>query len=393
MATFGLVFLGIAYRIALPERASALRPRVDVWLPLLIWLFVVFTGFYSRHLDTWWAQVRLLMPFFALPLVFFWLPPLSPQQHRGLHLWLILLVLLAAISTGSGYFLHHTEWLSKLSQGQSIEPALLWIKPIDHIRFSLLLAFSALCSAFFFIESLNSKTEIHEIKKEYRLIYAVSLGFCSLILIVTLHLLAVRSGLLAFYVTAIVAIFWWIIYKKRIFSGIFTLILLAGLPIIAFKTMPSVAAKFYYSRWDIDQLKVGNLGETSDAGRITSILTGIYMGNSSPIGGVGFGDIEMESIYQYARHFPRATTPPLSPHNQFIYVYAGAGLLGLGLFLSSFLVSSWCYRQNKLFLLAWCVVLCSYLTESTLATSLGVTFVSFFMGIAANLYKQEGMKQ
>ena len=388
MATFGLVFLGIAYRVAVPERASALRTRADIWLPLLVWLFVIFTGFYSRHLDTWWAQVRLLMPFFSLPFVFFWLPPLTTKQYRGLHFWLIFLVLLAAISTGSGYFLHHADWLFKLAHGQSIEPTLLWIKPIDHIRFSLILAFCALSSSFFFLETLDEKVKINERKK---LIHSIFFGFSSLILILILHLLAVRSGLLAFYATAVAAVFWWVFHKKHIFTGAFAFILLATLPLIAFKTIPSVATKFYYSRWDIDQLKDGNFGETSDAGRLSSMMTGIYMGNSSPIGGVGFGDIEVESIYQYALHFPTATTPPLSPHNQFIYVYAGAGLLGLFLFLSSFFVPIWYYRQNKLFLLAWSVVFCSYLTESTLATSLGVTFVSFFMGLAANRYERENV--
>ena len=290
MATFGLVFLGLGYAAAFPERLKAIRTRYDVLLPILFWFFMVITGFYSRNTQDWLWQIRLMLPYFGLPFVLFLLPAISLKAYKYLHYWLLFLVAIVCITMNIDYALHAADWIVALGKGQSIDPMLLWIKPIDHIRFSLLLAFSALASAYFFIE--NSETPRFE-----RVLMAISF----ILNTETLHLLTVRIGLLAFYAIAIAGLFILIIRKKKWLLGTTILAGIVALPFFAMKIMPNLYTKFYYSYWDLLQYKNGTLTETSDVGRLNSIVSGIYIGNSSPVIGVGYGDILAESGYQYAK--------------------------------------------------------------------------------------------
>ncbi len=376
MSTFGLVFLGVGYWLAFPERAANLRTRYDVLAPFTLFIFVGITGLYSRNTGAWLSELRVLLPFFGLPLVFFLLPPITTEQYKKLHYWLIFWVGMVCITMNIDYILHTEQWIFTLQHGQSIEPKLFWIKPIDHIRFSLLLAFSSIASAYFLFFT-------HEENPKKRLFQRVFWSIWLLLCVETLHLLAVRSGLLAFYATAFIAVIVWIYQKRQFLVGILILIAMIIIPLIAIKMIPSLSAKFYYSEWDYVEFKEGRLGESSDAGRLSSIMAGVYVGNSSPLYGVGFGDVAGESGYQYAVHFPHAAEP-LFPHNQWVFYYAGGGIIGLLLLFASFFIPLKKYRKNVLFVLMWSVVFWSYMSEATLSTALGVATISFFMGMATN---------
>jgi O-antigen ligase len=377
MATFGLVFLGIGYWLAFPERGAKLHKRYDVLAPFALFVFVGITGLYSRNTGAWLSELRVLLPFFGLPLVFYLLPPMTPQQYKNLHYWFIFWVGMVCITMNIDYLLHAPQWIYILKHGQSVEPKLFWIKPIDHIRFSLLLAFSSVASGYFlfFTKEENPRTRLF-----LRLFLGISLFLC----VETLHLLAVRSGLLAFYATVFLGAIVYFFQKKQLLVGIFALSSIIAIPLIAIKTIPSLSAKYYYSQWDFIEFKAGRLAETSDAGRLSSMIAGIYIGNSSPIYGVGFGDIPAESGYQYDIYFPNAAEP-LPPHNQWIFYYAGGGFIGVLLLFGSFFIPLKTYKKNILFVLVWSIIFWSYTIESTLTTAFGVAITGFFMGMATNM--------
>ncbi len=374
MAIFGLFFLSIAHLFLFPENAKKMLGRYDVLLPTALWFFVVITGFYSKNTNDWLELVRIMLPFFGLPLVFFWLPPISQNQYKWLHYWLLFLVAIVCCTMNADYLLHKSKWLVALSQGQAIDPMLLWIKPIDHIRFSLLLAFSCLLSGYFLFFSPKTNR-----------IQQVLFAFLTLLCLETLHLLSVRSGLLAFYATAILALLVWAIRQKRFLQGAGILAALFCFFYLSLKFIPSLSTKYYYTQWDIFQFKAGDLLQGSDGRRISSILLGIKIGNTNPVFGVGYGDIWSESGYQYALH--ASHLKPLLPHNEWVYHYAGGGIIGVLLLFGSFFAPLWFYRKNPIFTLLWLVIFWSFFTESTLSTALGVAIVGCFLGLNINVNK------
>ena len=153
---------GVDLKFAAQLSRKLILKRNDAILPVILWFFIVLTGFYSRNTGNWLELVRILLPFFGLPIVFLWLPQLSKIDYRWLHFWLIFLVIVVCLTMNIDYFLHKDAWIIALKQGQAIDPKLLWIKPIDHIRFSLLLAFSTLLSGYFlfFTKEKNRITQI-----------------------------------------------------------------------------------------------------------------------------------------------------------------------------------------------------------------------------------------
>ena len=109
---------------------------------------------------------------------------------------------------------------------------------------------------------------------------------------------------------------------------------------IAYKTIESFHAKVDYARRDLQMYALGLGKDYSDAERIISFEAGLKIGNKNPLFGVGAGDLKEEIEAYYIEQGIDISTPKL-PHNQFISVYAGTGLVGLVLFCVAFFYPLW----------------------------------------------------
>ena len=96
--------------------------------------------------------------------------------------------------------------------------------------------------------------------------------------------------------------------------------------------------------------------------------------------GVGIGDVRKETDAYFKRHYPGFSQLHLLPHNQFLFVFAGAGLFGFLYFLLMSVVPM-VYRDSASisFLVAFHImILTSYMVEHTIETQIGTALYITF---------------
>jgi O-antigen ligase len=155
--------------------------------------------------------------------------------------------------------------------------------------------------------------------------------------------------------------------------------LLTVLPWIAFKTLPSFKQKTEYMVYDWGRY-LENEGETySDSERWISLKTGWQSWQQHPWLGAGAGDLPAETNRIVNENYPAYAYTPKLPHNQFLYILAGTGLLGLGLSVVAFLMPLFAGQQriHYLFAVFQILVFTSFLVEYTIETAMGVAWYLF----------------
>jgi O-antigen ligase len=150
--------------------------------------------------------------------------------------------------------------------------------------------------------------------------------------------------------------------------------------------MPSFKLKIDYARWDYLQYRQGIGAFYPDAERLISMEIGLDIGKRSPLFGIGAGDLEQAVKAAY-------NAPPYAgkynyrmPHNQFVTLFAGVGIIGLVLFLTGFFYPL-LYRKNyrqPLFLALHAIVFMSFFMENTIENNFGVSMYLFFLLIGLN---------
>jgi len=202
-----------------------------------------------------------------------------------------------------------------------------------------------------------------------------------LFLFAFLHILTVRSGMAALYVALFYTICRFVWRTRRWKLGTVAIIAIAAIPVMALKTIPSLQTRVQYMLHDWEQYKSDIGDDYSDAERWVSLTAGWQLWREAPIIGVGAGDLPMEIQRVANDRFPHYTIEPKLPHNQFIYILASTGLLGLLTALLAWFVPIFEKNNRKFYLFAafQFVIFVSFLVEYTLETSIGVTFYLFYL--------------
>jgi O-antigen ligase len=343
--------------------------RKDILVGTLFFLIILFSGIYSTDLGYLGERLRIKLPFLLLPLAFIVIPPFSERQYLSLFYFLILVVGLSAMPVGINYWLDYEQIHENMQKGQPIPT------PMNHIRYSLLIAFSILSGA-----TLWWKGFFLKYKQERYVIAGITT-----VLFFFIHLLSVRSGLLVLYIAILFLSLRLIIISKRYLLGIGIVFGLVLFAFTALKTVPSLQAKINYMRYDFEQYLAGNNKNYSDAERFISMEVGLSIGNRNPVLGVGAGDLEEVVSEIYKNEYPDIPKPKM-PHNQFLSVYAGTGVFGFIVFLFAFFYPLW-YRRNYediFFVILHVIVFFSFFIENTIETAIGVAFYALFLMIGLN---------
>ena len=114
--------------------------------------------------------------------------------------------------------------------------------PRNHIRFSLLLAWTIMCGLYLFEQKFYFK-----FKAERWWV----LG-STIFLFVLIHLLSVKSGLLVLYVGLGTWILRIVFVKRQLKLGLILLLLTVSLPFLAYQLIPSFKNKVNYTKYDIN---------------------------------------------------------------------------------------------------------------------------------------------
>jgi O-antigen ligase len=331
----------------------------------VFFLLIVISGLWSQNISFWLERVRIKLPFFFLPVAFYVLMPLERKAFTLLLKTYFWLILLGCLWSAAVLFADYKNIALSYASGRVM------FTPVNHIRFSLMTVMAIVVGGVLVSEKNNFVWE------KGLMIAAV------VVMVIYLHLLAVRSGLLAFYAVVLVLLGRYIVQSRKYWVGFIVVVLMITMPLAAFRLFPTLENKYHYMRYDLMNYFSGNYEIFgSDTRRLLSFRAGIQAGNEKPLFGHGYGDIKtaVEKVFQ--NQF--SSVPEINrlmPHNQFIFTYVGLGITGLICFIWSF-ISPVLYRQNwnnPILLAHTVMIFTSFFSEYTFETQIGVAFYLFFL--------------
>lgn len=339
----------------LPSWSRLLSDR-KVWLGLLIiYAGVVLSGINSRSIDGWLHHLRIRLPLLTLPLALFSASPLRRDVWRGLVLLFMAILTISSIPILWEYTTNYYQVQEAIGRGIAMET------PTSHIRYSLMVAFGVLSGGYFWMQGRSWPVAV-----------------LTIWLYLFLHILAVRSGIAVFYAATIVLLLHHAIINGRWKQPMAGLIILLLAGAVAIETVPSLNRRISYMRYDLDQYRNGDGSRYSDSERITSLQAAYYLTKNNPLLGVGIGDLKDEIAIAYEQLALNSERSHL-PHNQFLFVSAGSGLLGLAIFVTGYCWLLYYSRRRVGGLILLLLAGASFMVEHTLDTAVGVGFFTLLL--------------
>ena len=341
--------------------------EVKWWLLGLAWIAIyALTYFWSVDKANWGDRLQTKLAFLLLPLAFYFLPKFTTRQ-----LQLITVILGVAFLSGAFYSLSFllidpVYYIHKYK----FSDVLPTLPKRDHIRASLSISLFIIWGVYVW-PSLDRRS------------LKWFIGSCIAILVVYLHILAVKSGLVSLYLFFIGWGFYMLFFKKKL-AG---LIILVGLPAIFFLAnsfMPTFRERVNYIEFTIFMFKHGDRsGRFGDNNRLYSYKIAYDLMTKHPLTGVGTGDIKSSMDTGYAVMYPEVPEMArLIPHNQFLVVGLGCGVPAMILFIIWVfmpLASLKKNRQSFFFFMAWLVLFIQLMIEPVLEVQIGVFVYLFFL--------------
>lgn len=327
-------------------------------------------GIWTENHAYWLDRIVVKLPLLFLPLGAWAIKDVLQKWVMDV-LILIFISLCAATALGSFiyYLLHFKEVTESYKHAKTI-PTI-----IEHIRFSLLMAVAVFASVQAYMQSSLLTTKF---KKNI----VAGMG---LFIFIFIHVLSIRSGLLALYATGFV---WLLVYVVQSGQKKFLLVLPAGLCflVLMYFFVPSLHNKVNYMVRDIRQFTTGkSVNNYSDGNRLLSMKIGTEVGLEHPVLGVGSGDVQDEMNAVYKNEYPDIDQRNwLIPHNQFVYIFTALGIAGLLIFIGCLAYPLFSPGVlSDVFCLAVLVSsYTSFLSESTLEIQQGIVLVSLLFCFA-----------
>lgn len=331
-------------------------------------LFVVYllSGFYSENTKAWWTNTQDKLPLLAIP--FGW-TVIEKDLKGWTRAFLFVFVAIMTISSLAviGNYLTHFEALNNsIKLGHAIPTPM-----NDHIRFSLETAFAALVALYLLTGD----------QRNYAPYWKWLLAIALLILIITLHFLAVRSGIFALYTGVFFFIIHTLFRQKKWKTGVLFLTGSTLFLVMAIQLIPSLHNKLLYFKYEWELISQGELKEGhSDAQRVQSTIYGWDVALRHFPFGTGTGDMRNIMNEQYSSQEKTAGVKAELPHNQFVYTLAATGIAGFIMLIVAFFQiagSKICWR-NWIMPAFLFILLLSFMTEHVLEIQIGISFVMLF---------------
>lgn len=352
------------------------RKKTAILIPAIVFLAASLFLFWSPDFKTSVNQLYYRLPWLVIPISVASIDKLETKIVHSILAYFILIVSVSGLIVLGNYFLNYEFYTEQIKLAKNIPT------PLNHIRYSLMVAFTAVCSLYFAIRN-NMKLSPWD-----RFFFSSTAIFLSILL----HILSVRSGLLCYYLSvgALVVYLTWLYGKWWIIPT--AVVLIVSALSAAYFTVPSLQNKVAYMRYDLQQLKQGNIGHNSDGRRWRSLLIAKELIADKPILGYGLGQVESVSKSYYQTRYPEVEEYNQKvPHNQFLYSGVEMGVTGviliLLLFLAPYLFIT--MSQHPLFIFLSLIVLSSCLVENTMESQVGMSFYLIFSSLILNRSKDE----
>ncbi|MBK8502908.1 MAG: O-antigen ligase family protein [Saprospiraceae bacterium] len=358
----------VGIRTDLLTQIGGFLSKPEWWVVTIPFFIVLYGGLYSNDTDYWLSRLRIKIPFLLFPVAYYLIPAVSRKIYQQIHLIFIIIVSISSL---------HIVW-SIISQYHSVVEALSHGRPVDtpisHIRYSLMVAL-AICSTFHLIQDKATGKG------------APLLKVLGVYLIIFLHILAVRSGLVALYIVGLYQTFRYLYRSGKPLPALVIIASIVLMPVLSYRLIPSFKERISYMVEDVAQYQEMQWNSYSDAERILSIRAGLDIASDHIWLGTGTGDLRNEMKHYFYEHFDKDTF--IMPHNQFVSVLASSGIIGLFLHLIALawpVIKNRAYR-NEYFASVSMIIFVSLMVENTLETSIGVAFYLYFTLLSLNYLK------
>lgn len=330
-------------------------------------VFLLVSGCYTSDLLVWRHELFRDLTWLAVPLAFVLAVPLTRGQRLAVGSGFVLGVAAVGLATLVQYWQNSASANDDILYGRNMPVA----THIFHITFGVMLALAAFWGLILRRHALARP-----------LLRAALLGAAAVV-VLALHVLAYRTGLLVFYV-ALLAVAVRLLARRNLGLGLGLLVLLAAGPWAAYRGLESVRQRVDSTLWDVYQLTDGNdINETSLARRLVAIETARQVIAQHWLVGVAPADARAAMMYQYDwQGFGLRPENRIEVHNQFLQALVGGGVLGLALLLAVMcwpITRPWARRQPAigLFMLMQGT---SMLVDAPLDLQLGLNLFVFGYG-------------
>lgn len=333
-----------------------------------LFLFPFLSGLWSSDLVTWQAAMQDKLPLLLLPLAMLMQKGLE-RKHIVVFSVCWMSVMLAGSIWSAAHYIGNGPAYEALYRFSKVLPT---PADNDHIRFSMAI-----------IIALLLWLQLEEWKAIGSAVWLWVFRGIACWLVVYLHMLGAKTGLLGVYVIVLPLLMWKLVEAKLKPLAVAVLFGACCLPVVAYYSFPTFRTRVQYVLFEQQNWESNNFaGGFSDQNRLLSIKSGWHVFKQNWLAGVGYGDIRSETAKWYATEAPAV---PLSeqflPLNQWITSGSGAGVGAVILFtiviLLPFFQKEW--RQNKqaLFFLLFMNII--FLYETTIDDQFGVFLFTFFI--------------
>lgn len=337
------------------------------WLGLIWVLFYFLSGFWSTDLDYWHTRCETKLPILLLPLAFAFTPAFSIRPKTVF--WYVLnLLLMIAIGYSTFCFFSNAAFYIKGYNYSHVVPTL---PKNDYIIFSITLAASLVW---------NIYIHPHLVRLWQK---RINVALVVLIIIV-LHLLAVRTGLMCFYLF-LVGWSGYLLWRKKT-RNYGLLVVIIGLLMLttAWKFVPTLHNRIEHTLFSWVMFQEKNMsGDYSDIGRYMSYDIAVRLIKKHPFLGVGAGEMLDSMKGGYTQWYPQIPDAQrLIPHNQFLSVALACGIPAMLFFIAWVifpLIEVLQNREGFFFVILWLMMLIPLMVEPLLETQFGVFVFLFFL--------------
>ncbi len=325
---------------------------------------VILSGLWSNDTIPWWNSLSVKLPLLTMMLGISTVDFSMDRWKKICYTYLIIISLGCAWSVGQ-YLLNSSV----------IEAAYLKAKVLptpadaDYVRFSWMVAIAIF---------LGFKCFLAETEKRIQFILLILI----LCLIIYLHILAAKTGLLCLYTGASMYILHLCFTEKKWKSGLLLITLITATAFTAYHTLPTLRNRVQYVLYDFSLYSKGNTAPGyNDAARWLSIRAGYAITMEHPLTGVGFGDI-LPFVEQWHKKNNRSgfAYERFRPACEWLVYGAGSGIFGMLCFSIGIFLLLFRKRFNSpISLILPITGLLPLLTDDTLEGQFGVIVLAFIV--------------
>ncbi len=349
------------------------KSRKDLLILSLIFISLVLGFVNSDNYGYIFQRMQIKVPFLILPLC-----ASSLNIDRKGFQTILFVFMLFTFSLATYTFINYIinfDVINAAYLNSKVMPS-----PINHVRFSILLALATYSSYFLL------KTNYNRFKYIKTVLVVVGM-----FLFVFIHLYSVRSGIIAIYAIAFTETLSYMIKTRSFKKGMSFFLVLISCSIIIFMFSPTLKNKVTNTKSDIGIYNSkGNANYNSLSTRLISYQVAIDLFKENVFFGCGLGDLEIKNTKLFKEKFPEIETP-IIPHNEFLYYLASMGVVGFLIFIFCFFFPLFYNKnyKNDFLLMVYIVLFLSFMTEPMIENQLGVAVTIIFITLPLMIKKEE----